>query len=151
MIGSPPLLLDTHFWLWTNAKALEQFDPFCYEDPIKMDNLDALADYAHRTNVWVTASETLGTRWGFRDLFEKRAASVCMLDVGWCGGLSESKKIATLAEASSEIAASPTVGVVAAMAAIGAWAADTAAPASSRPAPQDEVSQLHCPSLGQLP
>jgi L-alanine-DL-glutamate epimerase-like enolase superfamily enzyme len=80
------------------AKALEQFDPFWYEDPIKMDNLDAIADYAHRTNVWVTASETLGTRWGFRDLFEKRAASVCMLDVGWCGGLSESKKIATLAE-----------------------------------------------------
>jgi galactonate dehydratase len=80
------------------AKTLEQFDPFWYEDPIKMDNLDAIADYAHRTNVWVTASETLGTRWGFRDLFEKRAASVCMLDVGWCGGLSESKKIATLAE-----------------------------------------------------
>jgi len=54
------------------AKALEQFDPFWYEDPIKMDNLDAVAEYAHRTNVWVTASETLGTRWGFRDLFEKR-------------------------------------------------------------------------------
>jgi hypothetical protein len=71
------------------AKALEQFDPFWYEDPIKMDNLDAVAEYAHRTNVWVTASETLGTRWGFRDLFEKRAASVCMLDVGWCGGLSD--------------------------------------------------------------
>jgi L-alanine-DL-glutamate epimerase-like enolase superfamily enzyme len=81
------------------AKALEQFDPFWYEDPIKMDNLDALADYARRTNVWVTASETLATRWGFRDLFEKRAASVAMLDVGWAGGLTESKKIASMAEA----------------------------------------------------
>jgi len=80
------------------ARALEEFEPYWYEDPLKMDNLDAVAEYAHRTNVWVTASETLGTRWGFRDLFEKRAASVCMLDVGWCGGLSESKKIATLAE-----------------------------------------------------
>lgn len=81
------------------AGALEQYDPFWYEDPIKMNNLDALADYAHRTNVWVTASETLGTRWGFRDLFQKQAVSVCMLDVGWCGGISESKKIATMAEA----------------------------------------------------
>lgn len=81
------------------AKALEQFDPFWYEDPIKMSNLDALADYAHRTDVWVTASETLATRTGFRDLFQKQAVSVCMLDVGWCGGLSESKKIATMAEA----------------------------------------------------
>lgn len=81
------------------AKALEPFDPFWYEDPIKMDNLDALADYARRTNVWVTASETLGTRWGFRPAFEKKALSVCMLDVGWCGGLSEAKKIASMAEA----------------------------------------------------
>lgn len=81
------------------AKALEPFDPYWFEDPIKMDNLDAIAEYARRTHVWVTASETLATRWAFRDLFEKRAASVCMFDVGWCGGLSEGKKIATMAEA----------------------------------------------------
>jgi len=81
------------------AKALEPYDPFWYEDPIKMDNLDAIAEYAHRTNVWVTASETLATRWAFRDLFEKRAVSVAMFDVGWSGGLTESKKIATMAEA----------------------------------------------------
>lgn len=81
------------------AQALESFDPFWYEDPVKMNNLDALADYARRTKVWVTASETLGTRWGFRELFQKHAVSVCMLDVGWTGGLSEAKKIATLAEA----------------------------------------------------
>jgi galactonate dehydratase len=81
------------------AGALDQFDPFWYEDPIKMDNLDALADYAHRTNVWVTASETLATRWAFRELFEKHAVSVAMLDIGWCGGLSEARKIAAMAEA----------------------------------------------------
>lgn len=81
------------------AKALEPFDPYWYEDPLKMSNLDALADYARRTDVWVTASETLATRWGFRPLFEKQAASVCMLDVGWAGGLSEARKIAAMAEA----------------------------------------------------
>jgi galactonate dehydratase len=81
------------------AAALEPFDPFWFEDPIKMNNLDALADYARRTRVWVTASETLGTRWGFRELFQKQAASVCMLDVGWTGGLSEARKIAAMAEA----------------------------------------------------
>jgi L-alanine-DL-glutamate epimerase-like enolase superfamily enzyme len=81
------------------AQALEPFQPFWYEDPIKMNNLDALADYARRTRVWVTASETLGTRWAFRELFQKQAVSVCMLDVGWTGGLSEAKKIATMAEA----------------------------------------------------
>jgi galactonate dehydratase len=81
------------------AKALEEFEPYWYEDPLKMDNLDALADYARRTDVWVTASETLGTRWAFRELMEKRAVSVAMLDIGWTGGLSEAKKIASMAEA----------------------------------------------------
>lgn len=81
------------------AKALEPFQPYWFEDPLKMSNLDALADYARRTNVWVTASETLGTRFGFRELFEKQAVSVCMFDIGWTGGITEAKKIAAMAEA----------------------------------------------------
>jgi galactonate dehydratase len=81
------------------AKALEPFQPYWFEDPLKMSNLDALADYARRTDVWVTASETLGTRFGFRELFEKQAVSVCMFDIGWTGGISEARKIAAMAEA----------------------------------------------------
>ena len=81
------------------AEALEPYDPYWLEDPIKMANFDALADYAHRTNCWVTASENIATRWSFRELFEKQATSVAMLDIGWTGGLTESKKIATMAEA----------------------------------------------------
>jgi len=81
------------------AEALAPFRPYWFEDPMKMNNLDALADYARRTNVWVTASETLATRFAFRELFEKRAVSVCMFDIGWTGGLSEARKIAAMAEA----------------------------------------------------
>ena len=81
------------------AQALAPYRPYWFEDPIKMTNLDALADYRRRTNVRVTASETLGTRSAFRELFERQAASVAMLDVAWCGGLSEAKKIASMAEA----------------------------------------------------
>jgi L-alanine-DL-glutamate epimerase-like enolase superfamily enzyme len=81
------------------AKALEPFDPYWFEDPLKMLNLDALADYSRRTNVRVTASERIGTRWGFRELLEKRAVSVVMFDIAWCGGLSEARKVAALAEA----------------------------------------------------
>jgi L-alanine-DL-glutamate epimerase-like enolase superfamily enzyme len=49
--------------------------------------------------VRVTASERIGTRWGFRELLEKRAVSVVMFDIAWCGGLSEARKIAAMAEA----------------------------------------------------
>jgi L-alanine-DL-glutamate epimerase-like enolase superfamily enzyme len=81
------------------ARALEPFNPYWFEDPLKMLNLDALADYARRTSVRVTASERIGTRWGFRELLEKRAVSVVMFDIAWCGGLSEARKIAAMAEA----------------------------------------------------
>ncbi len=81
------------------ARALAPYDPYWAEDPIKMMNLDALRQYREAAGIWVTASETLATRWAFRELFEKQAVDVCMLDIGWCGGLTEAKKIATMAEA----------------------------------------------------
>lgn len=79
--------------------ALEELDPFWYEDPIKMDSLGSLAEFARRTKIPVCASETLGGRWAFRDLLELRAVGVVMFDLGWVGGLSEAKKIAAMAEA----------------------------------------------------
>src|SRR5438034_199024 len=44
----------------------------------------------------ITASETLATRWSFR---ERRAVGLAMLDVSWRGGLSEAREIAAMAEA----------------------------------------------------
>jgi galactonate dehydratase len=81
------------------AAALEEFNPYWYEDPIKMDNPAALAELARSTRVPITASEALGTRWSFRSFFESRAIGIAMLDVSWCGGLSEARKIAAMAEA----------------------------------------------------
>jgi len=81
------------------ARALEEFEPFWYEDPIKADNIDALADFAASTFVPTTVSETLATRWSFREVMQANAAGVIMLDLSWCGGISEAKKIAGMAEA----------------------------------------------------
>jgi L-alanine-DL-glutamate epimerase-like enolase superfamily enzyme len=81
------------------AKALAPFDTKWHEDPIKMDSLASLKRYAQASPAPICASETLATRWAFRDLLETGAAGVVMLDLSWCGGLSEAKKIATMAEA----------------------------------------------------
>ena len=81
------------------ARALAPYQPFWLEDPIKMDSLGSLRRYAEAAPAPICASETLSTRWGFRDLLETGAAGVVMLDLSWCGGLSEAKKIATMAEA----------------------------------------------------
>ena len=81
------------------ARALAPYDTKWHEDPIKMDSLASLKRYAEASPAPICASETLASRWAFRDLFETGAAGVVMLDVSWCGGLSEAKKIASMAEA----------------------------------------------------
>ena len=80
------------------ARELREFRPFWAEDPIKMQDPDALATYAMRSGLPVCASETIATRSQFLELLRKGAADYVMLDISWCGGLSEAKKIATMAE-----------------------------------------------------
>lgn len=81
------------------AAALEEFNPFWYEDPVSGNDTGALAEYARSTRIPVTVSETLAGRPAFRNLLEKRIPGVVMFDVSWCGGISEAKKIAAMAEA----------------------------------------------------
>ncbi len=81
------------------AKALEEVEPYWYEDPVRMDNLDALSQFAAATHIPTCASETVSTRWAFRELLERHATRIVMLDVAWVGGISEARKIASLAEA----------------------------------------------------
>ena len=81
------------------ARALAPYQTFWHEDPIRMDSLASLKRYAEASPAPISASETLATRWGFRDLLETGAAGVVMLDLSWCGGLSEARKIAAMAEA----------------------------------------------------
>ena len=81
------------------GRALEEFEPYWFEDPVKADDLEALAEFASSTRIPVTASETLSGRSSFLQLMNKRAVGIVMLDLSWCGGISEAKKIATMAEA----------------------------------------------------
>ena len=97
------IMVECHsLWNLTTAikisRELEQFSPYFIEDPIKADSLENLAEFRARTRIPVCASETLATRWGYRDLLEKRAADFAMPDIGWVGGVSEAKKIASMAE-----------------------------------------------------
>jgi L-alanine-DL-glutamate epimerase-like enolase superfamily enzyme len=100
------MMVELH-GLWNLPTALkiarafeaEGLDPYWIEDPIRPDDIVSLARFAHSTRLPTTASELLGGRQAFRELLEARAASIVMLDLGWCGGLSEGKAIAGMAEA----------------------------------------------------
>jgi galactonate dehydratase len=80
------------------ARALEPYAPRWFEDPIRMNSPQALAEYARSTDVWVCASETLGSRYPYKEMLDRDAVHVVMVDLCWSGGLTEGRKIASLAE-----------------------------------------------------
>ncbi len=99
------IMVELHgFWslapMLRIAEALQPYDVAWLEEPIRFNELDALADLARHTSIPIAASERLASRQVFKQLIDKRAASVIMIDLAWCGGISEARKIANLAEAS---------------------------------------------------
>jgi galactonate dehydratase len=81
------------------AARLSEFDTYWHEDPFRLDNVGDLRDYAQHSKAWVCASETLSYTHAFREYLATGAAGVVMLDLSWCGGISEARKIAGMAEA----------------------------------------------------
>jgi len=80
------------------AQALEPYAPMWLEEMLPQDNMAAYRELAGATRLPLCVSERLMTRFGFRELIDNRAARIIMPDVCWCGGISEAKKIATMAE-----------------------------------------------------
>jgi len=80
------------------AAALEDFEPFWFEDPVKMDHLASIGDFAGSTFVPVATGETLGGHGQYRALLEMQAIGLCIMDLSWCGGISEARKIAAMAD-----------------------------------------------------
>jgi galactonate dehydratase len=81
------------------VKALEPYHPFFIEEPVQCQNVDVLADITHSTSVPIATGERLFTKWGFREVLEKRAASILQPDLSHAGGIMECRLIAGMAEA----------------------------------------------------
>ena len=81
------------------AKSVEPTNPFWFEDPVPMDNIDTLAQFRQSTHIATTASEQVASRWAFHEMFEKQAMTICMFDISWVGGISEAKRIASMVHA----------------------------------------------------
>jgi galactonate dehydratase len=81
------------------ARALADYDTYWHEDPVRMDSLETLRAYAPHSRAMICASETLAYPHAFRDYLATGVAGVAMLDLSWCGGVSEARKIAGMAEA----------------------------------------------------
>lgn len=81
------------------CRALERYDVFWAEDALcKMDDEDALQHLRRSTRTPLCGSETLAGTVSFRRMLSRGVFDYCMLDLGWCGGLTEGRKIADLAD-----------------------------------------------------
>ncbi len=80
------------------AQALEPLDLMWLEEPVPPENIDALDKITKATRTPICVGENLYLRYGFRDLLQKQAVDIIMPDISKCGGLSECRKIANMAE-----------------------------------------------------
>jgi galactonate dehydratase len=80
-------------------KALEPYQPFFYEEVVQCLNVDVMAELARKTHIPLATGERIFTKWGFREIIEKRAATILQPDVCYAGGITELRLIAGMAEA----------------------------------------------------
>ncbi len=80
------------------CQAVAPYRPFWVEDPMRPDAVDALARLRDDVDVTLATGETCVGRRGFAPLLARGALDVATVDLLWSGGLTEARKIATLAD-----------------------------------------------------
>jgi galactonate dehydratase len=80
-------------------KALEPYQPMFVEEPCQAQNHEVMAEIARGTFLPIATGERVFTKWGFREVLEKRAATVLQPDLCHAGGITEVRLIAGMAEA----------------------------------------------------
>src|SRR5262249_34217586 len=80
-------------------RALEPYQPMFVEEPINCQSHDIMAEIARGTHLPIATGERVFTKWGFREVLEKRAATILQPDPCHAGGITEVRLIAGMAEA----------------------------------------------------
>jgi galactonate dehydratase len=80
-------------------KALEPHQPWFYEEIVQALNVDVMAELAKKTHIPIATGERIFTKWGFKEILEKRAAVILQPDPCYAGGITELRLIAGMAEA----------------------------------------------------
>jgi len=97
------IMLDLHARTTAAAaiqfgRMLADYNIYWYEEPCWHENIDALVEVARALPFPIATGERLVGRWEFRELFEKRACAIVQPDASHCGGISEARRIAAMAE-----------------------------------------------------
>ncbi|MEQ6390664.1 galactonate dehydratase [Bacillaceae bacterium S4-13-58] len=81
------------------AKELEPFHPMFIEEPVLAENNEALREIAQHTNIPIATGERMFSRWDFKNLLSEGYVDIIQPDLSHAGGITECKKIFSMAEA----------------------------------------------------
>lgn len=81
------------------AHELSAFNLTFLEEPLPINDIDAMAALAASVEIPIAAGENYYTRYEFRDILVKRAVNIIQPDIIHAGGITETKKIADMASA----------------------------------------------------
>jgi D-galactarolactone cycloisomerase len=81
------------------GRKLEELDIEWFEEPISPEDIDGYVEVSRALDMAVAGGENEFTRWGFREAIARKAMDIVQPDVCAAGGISECKRIATLASA----------------------------------------------------
>ncbi len=81
------------------ARELDQYHLMFIEEPVLPQNNEALREVARATTTPIATGERMFSRWDFKNILEAGYVDILQPDLSHAGGISECKKIATMAEA----------------------------------------------------
>ncbi|SNZ15902.1 galactonate dehydratase [Natronoarchaeum philippinense] len=81
------------------VEALEPYEPMFIEEPVLPEHNDALPEIAQHTTTPIATGERMYSRWDFKEVFEQGVVDLIQPDLSHAGGITEVKKIASIAEA----------------------------------------------------
>jgi len=79
-------------------RCFEPYNPFWIEEPFSPDDIANHARLARATRVTVATGEIEAGRWRFKDLIEQGATTLLQTDATVCGGITEFRRIAAMAD-----------------------------------------------------
>lgn len=87
------------------AKELEPFHPMFIEEPVLPENNEALKEVSQHTSIPIATGERMFSRWQFKNLLVNGCVDIIQPDLSHAGGITECKKIISMAEAFDVVAA----------------------------------------------
>ncbi|UXV31613.1 galactonate dehydratase [Mammaliicoccus sciuri] len=81
------------------AKELEPYNPMFIEEPVLSENIEAVREISQTTTIPIALGERLFSRWDFKPILESGFVDIIQPDLSHAGGITECKKIISMAEA----------------------------------------------------